>query len=117
MKHHKAQRTLGRVKKQRTALLRSLARSLILQEGIVTTEAKAKEVRPYVEKLITKSRTDGVAARRNISEEFNGDPSVVRKLFETIGPRYKARAGGYTRILKLQSTKADARKEARIELV
>lgn len=117
MKHHKKQRAFGRVSKQRDALLRSLARSLILHEAIKTTEAKAKELRPFVEKLITKAKKGDIAARRAIAAEFNSEALVLKKLFDSIAPRYKERAGGYTRVLKIDTKKEDSRKEARIDLV
>ena len=117
MQHRKAGRKLGRVRKQRTALLRSLARSLILHEKIKTTEAKAKELRPFVEKLVTKSKNDSVASRRLIDSKLGGEDEAVKKLFVTIAPRYKERTGGYTRITKLSVKADDARNVAQIEFV
>ena len=116
MRHHKAQRTLGRVRNQREALLRSLARALILHEKIQTTEAKAKELRPFVEKLVSKSRTDDLASRRLVNSRL-GDSVATQKLFAKLAPKYKERPGGYTRITKLVTDKADARKMAQIEFV
>jgi len=117
MRHHHAQRTLGRDHDERAALLRSLARSLILRGGIVTTEAKAKELRPFVEKLVTKSKTDTVASRRDVSARVGNDAAVLKKLFTTIGPRFKERQGGYTRIIRTGVNAKDGRVEARIEFV
>ena len=117
MQHRKTGRKLGRVRKQRTALLRGLARSLILHEKIKTTEAKAKELRPFVEKLITKSKLDSVSSRRLIDSRLGGEDEAVKKLFETLAPRYKERSGGYTRITKLSSKSDDARQVAQIEFV
>lgn len=117
MRHHSQKRTLGRSRDQRTALLRGLAISLIEHGNIKTTEAKAKELRPYVEKLITKSKQDTVASRRNVMSAL-GEPkdAVVKKLFTDIAKRYAERAGGYTRIIKLGETRA-GRSEACVELV
>jgi large subunit ribosomal protein L17 len=98
-------------------LLRGLALSLLEHERIQTTEAKAKELRPYVEKLITKGKDDTVASRRLVMSTL-GEPkdAVVTKLFTDIAKRYADRNGGYTRIIKLGETKA-GRREACIELV
>jgi len=117
MRHHKSTRTLGRNQNQRRALLRHLARSLILHERIQTTEVRAKELRPFVERLVSTSRNDSVATRRLISERLGNEAQATRKLFSTIGPRYHDRSGGYTRITKLATAKADARKMAQIEFV
>lgn len=117
MRHHHAQRTLGRDRDERTALLRSLARSLILREGIKTTEAKAKELRPFIEKLITKAKEDSVAGRRLVAARLGNQRDAADKLFSTLGPRYKDRSGGYTRIIRLAINPKDSRREARIELV
>jgi large subunit ribosomal protein L17 len=117
MRHHNQNRTFGRPRNQRTALLRGLALSLLEHESIKTTEAKAKELRPYVEKLITKGKDDSVASRRLVMSTL-GEPKdiVVQKLFTDIAKRYADRNGGYTRIIKLGDTKA-GRTEACIELV
>lgn len=117
MKHHKKGRKLGRVRKQRTALLRSLARSLIIHGKITTTEAKAKELRPFMEKLVTKGKHDSLDSRRLVISRLGGEKSATGKLFSTIAPRYKDRNGGYTRITKIHSRMADARQEAIIEFV
>lgn len=117
MKHKQKTRTLGRVRKQRTALLRGLALSLIEHGKIKTTEAKAKELRPYVERLVTSAKEGSVAARRRVSTRL-GEPTTdaVSKLFSDIAPKYKERAGGYTRIIKMGRTLA-GRDEAVIEFV
>lgn len=117
MKHHKSGRTLGRRKGQRTALLRSLARSLVLHEGIVTTVAKAKELRPFVERLVTTSKKNTVNSQRIVAERLGGAPSAVKKLHATIAPRYNERNGGYTRIIKLGKIGKQATESARIEFV
>lgn len=117
MRHHKQNRTFGRSRSQRTALLRGLALSLIEHGKIQTTEAKAKELRPYVEKLITKGKEGTIAARRLVMSNL-GEPhtDIVKKLFEDVSKRYTDRDGGYTRIIKLGETAA-GRREAYIELV
>ncbi len=117
MRHHKKKRTLGRTKRGRTALLRSLARSLILHEGIVTTVAKAKELRPFVEKLVTVSKGNTVATRRTVSTRLGGSPDAVTKLHTTIAPRFATRNGGYTRIVKLGIIGKRVAEAARIEFV
>lgn len=117
MRHSNKNRTFGRSRSQRTALLRGLALSLIEHGKIQTTEAKAKELRPYVEELITKGKEDTVASRRLVMSSL-GEPhtDVVQKLFSDVAKRYAERNGGYTRIIKLGETKA-GRTEACIELV
>jgi len=117
MLHHKKGRTLGRSKGQRTALLRSLARSLVLEEGIITSEAKAKELRPFIERLVTLSKKDSVASQRAVASRLGGASSAVKKLHETLAPRYKERAGGYTRIVKLGRIGRRTYESARIEFV
>ena len=117
MKHHNAQRKFGRVRRQRTALLRSLARSLILHERIETTEAKAKELRPFIERLVTHGKTDTLAKRRLVAARLGQAETEMSKLFSSISPRFKDRTGGYTRITKLGPAGADARKKAVIEFV
>ena len=117
MKHHVKQRTFGRPKSQRTALLRGLARSLVLEEGITTTIAKAKELRPFVERLVTVSKAGTLQSRRLMESRLGGAPDAVRKLHDTIGPRYKARAGGYTRIVRLGRIGKRVTESARIEFV
>lgn len=117
MQHHNKNRTFGRPRNQRTALLRGLALSLIEHGKIQTTEAKAKELRPYVERLITLGKSDTVASRRVVASRL-GEPkdSVIKKLFEDISKKYAERNGGYTRVIKLGETNA-GRREAVIELV
>ncbi len=117
MKHHKKGRTLGRKKAGRTALLRSLTASLVLHEGITTTVARAKELRPFVEHLVSKAKKNDVASRRAISATLGGAANTVKKLHETIAPRYAKRAGGYTRITRLGRVGNRAIEAARIEFV
>lgn len=107
--------SFNRSKTQRKALEKSLIRSLIVHERISTTEAKAKELRPAVEKLVTRARVDSVANRRLVASKV-GDAAAVKKLFTSIAPRYKERNGGYTRIVK-RVVKADGRKNAYIAFV
>ena len=100
MRHHNANRKFGRKTNQRRALLRSLAIALFKNEKIETTEAKAKEIRKYVEKMVTKGKTDDLATRRLlISKLGSGGVFVIDNIF-TLGKRYADRPGGYTRIIK-----------------
>jgi large subunit ribosomal protein L17 len=94
----------------------NMAASLFAAEGIVTTEAKAKALRPIAEKLITKARKGGVHNHRQVVS-YMGDKDMAHKLFEEIAPRYEGRPGGYTRILKLGPRHGDNAPMARIELV
>jgi large subunit ribosomal protein L17 len=117
MRHHSNIRTLSRTRRGRAALLRGLAVSLITHGKIVTTEAKAKELRPFIEKLITTGKTGTVVARRSISSSL-GEPKaeIVKKLVDEIAVAHKDRAGGYTRVIKMGRSSA-GRDEAVIELV
>ncbi|MBI2048440.1 MAG: 50S ribosomal protein L17 [Parcubacteria group bacterium] len=117
MRHHKKGRTFGRVKKRQVALLRSLARSLVLQGSITTTVAKAKEVRPFVERLVTLAKSDTLASRRTLASRMGNAADVVAKLHTDIAKKYAARAGGYTRITKLGKQGARRAEEAKIEFV
>ncbi|MGH2667775.1 MAG: 50S ribosomal protein L17 [bacterium] len=98
------------------AILRGLSRSLIAHGRVVTTESKARKLRPYVEKLITKARKGGLHRRRQALSEL-GDRKIVHRLFGEVGPRAGDRPGGYTRILKLGPRRGDASPMAIIELV
>lgn len=115
MKHLKKGRKFGRKRDQRKALMKGLAANLILKEKITTTEAKAKELRPMIEKLITKSKTNSLATTRALAALL--PPKIVKKLTSQIGPSYKNRPGGYTRIVKTATRKTDGAKMAIIELV
>ncbi len=117
MRHQSKGRKLTRSSDQKKALMRSLARSLILHERISTTEAKAKELRPYIEKIITRSKSDTVANRRLVSATLGQDDEVVKKLFAEVGPRYTERPGGYVRIVKRTNVREDGAKTAYIAFV
>ena len=116
MRHRKAGRQLRRTSEQKLALMRNLASSLIEHGAIETTEAKAKELRPFVEKLITKAKTGTLHARRLAVRHIH-KREAADKLFQEIGPRYATRNGGYTRILKTGHRKGDGADMARIELI
>ncbi len=116
MRHHDKNRKFGRTRNQRGALLRSLAVSLIGRGKIRTTEAKAKELRPFVERLVTKSREGTLASRRVVSARL-GNSKETKRLIDDIAPKYKGRTGGYTRIVKLPARKSDGSKMAIIEFV
>jgi len=117
MQHHKKKRTLGRNRAQHTALMRSLAREIILRGAVTTTLAKAKEARPFVERIITVGKKATLASQRVIASRLGNAEDVARKVVVDIAPRYKDRAGGYTRITKLGRTGARMSEDARIELV
>jgi len=116
MRHHNANRKLGRERNQRKALLRTLAVSLIDKETIKTTEAKAKELRPFVEKAVTKAKMNTLSARRHVIEVI-GNVKAAGKLLETIAPKYADRKGGYIRIVKTEPRKLDAAPMAIIQFV
>jgi large subunit ribosomal protein L17 len=117
MQHHNANRKFGRETKVRRALMRSLAHNLILEEKIITTEAKAKSLRPYVERLVTHAKVDTVAGRRHVSAHLGNDTEATSKLFTDIGPRYKERKGGYTRIVRVGQRAGDGAIQAYIGFV
>ena len=116
MRHQKSGRKLGRNPAQRRALLRQLAISMILHERVMTTEAKAKTMRPVVEKLITIAREDTPHHRKLIMSKID-HPLAMAKLFDVIAPRFETTPGGYTRISKLGPRRGDAAPMALIELV
>jgi len=111
----KKNRKLSRKRDQRRALLRGLAANLILQGKIKTAEAKAKEVRPFVERLISKNREKSLGGARYAAKFL--PKKAVDKLINEIGPKYAQRNGGYTRIIKLGTRKTDSERMAVIELV
>ena len=116
MRHRVGGRKLQRTSSHRAALFRNMAAALIKHEQITTTTAKAKELRPYVEKLITLAKKGGLSNRR-LAHARMLDETQLRKLFDVIAPRYEARAGGYTRIVKAGIRASDAAPMAIIELV
>ena len=116
MRHGSAHRKLGRTTGHRTAMFANMAASLIKHELIVTTLPKAKELRPCVEKLVTLAKRGGLHARRQAISQVR-DVEQVGKLFETLGPRYGARNGGYIRVLKAGFRHGDNAPMAVIEFV
>jgi large subunit ribosomal protein L17 len=125
MRHRNAHRKLGRVSEHRTALLRNQAEALLAHEKIETTVPKAKELRPYVERLITIAKRGvrandpkgvSLSARRLVMRDVLNE-TVVTKLFDELAPRFMERPGGYTRILKLGHRRGDAAEMAQIELI
>ena len=118
MNHHKTNRKFGRDANQRRALMRSLAISLIEHESITTTEARAKELRPYIEKLITRAEKNDIASRRLIASRLGeNQDKTVKKLVDDIAKRYEKRPGGYTRVVKLPPRSGDASPMAVIQFV
>ena len=116
MRHRRAGRKLGRTTAHREMMMRNLVTSLFLYEKIITTAAKAKELRSVAEKMVTLGKREDLHARRQAAEVLNDD-KALRKLFETIGARYRDRNGGYTRITKLDYRMGDGAPLAAIELV
>jgi large subunit ribosomal protein L17 len=116
MRHGMVNRKLGRTTSHRLAMFRNQLASLIESERIITTLPKAKELRPQIERLITLGKSDSVHNRRNASRQIQDDAAVA-KLFDTIGPRFSDRPGGYTRIVKLGPRRGDAAEMAILELV
>ena len=116
MRHRNAGRQLSRNSSHRRAMFRNMASSLLLHETIRTTLPKAKELRRVVEPLITLAKEDGVAQRRRAFDRLR-DKQVVGKLFNELGPRYRARPGGYLRILKIGFRPGDAAPMALVQLV
>src|SRR6202171_4273187 len=115
-RHANTGRKLSRNSSHRKALLQNLVRSVILEESIRTTTPKAKETRRMVERVITKARENTLAARRVVHKTVR-DQAALAKLFETIGPRFKARPGGYTRLIHVQNRVGDNAPMAILELV
>jgi large subunit ribosomal protein L17 len=117
MRHQRQRYQLSRTASQRRALLRGLAKEIIDHERIRTTEAKAKAVKPEIERLITLAKRGDLHARRQALSSLGQDKFVVYKLFEEIAPRYSERPGGYTRILKLGPRRSDSSEMVMLELV
>ncbi len=125
MRHRVAHRKLGRVTEHRIAMLRNQATALLRHEHIITTVPRAKELRPFVERIITVAKR-GLAegstpvttlnARRLVMQDLQ-DRAVVTKLFDTLAPRFQARPGGYTRLLRIGYRKGDGAETAQVELV
>jgi large subunit ribosomal protein L17 len=117
MRHRKQRNKLSRDAAHRKSLLRNLSREVIEHERIETSQAKAKAVKPRVEKLITLGKRGDLHARRQALSELGQDKFVVHKLFEEVAPRYADRAGGYTRIVKLGPRRSDSTEMVFLELV
>ncbi|MHB0976253.1 MAG: 50S ribosomal protein L17 [Candidatus Aquicultorales bacterium] len=117
MRHRKKGRKIGSDASHRGAILTGLTSAIIRHEKVSTTEAKAKEVRPVVEQVITLAKRGDLHARRQALSRLNGDRELVHKLFAEIGPRFADRDGGYTRIVKTGPRQGDAAPMAIIELV
>ena len=116
MRHRAKGRQLSRTSSHKRALLNNMAASLFAHGRVVTTEAKARELRPFAEKLITLARRGDLHARRLVERRIK-DRDTLGKLFSEIGPRFAARPGGYTRILKMGHRPGDGADIARIELL
>ena len=116
MRHRRKGRQLSRTSQHRRAMLRNMATSLFQYDGVETTVAKAKELRPFAEWLITLARRGDLHARRRVERHIR-DRRVSGKLFSELGPRFAGRPGGYTRIVKLGHRVGDGAEMARIELL
>jgi len=116
MRHRKKGKILDRKKEAREAVLKNLASSILIYEKVKTTQAKAKAVKPLVEKLISVSRAGNLTARRKLIKALP-QPMAVKKAMEVLGARYKERAGGYTRIVKIGKRRGDGADIVQIELV
>ena len=116
MRHRMSGRKLNRTSAHRKAMLRNMAAALVKHEQIKTTLPKAKELKPYLDKLITLGKRGGLHARRQALSVL-GDRALTAKLFDTLAPRYAERNGGYTRVLKLGPRYGDSAPMAFIELV
>lgn len=117
MRHHNNIRKFGRSASQRHALLKGLVLSLIAHGKIETTEAKAKELRPFVEKMITKANVGTLSSKRIVNSRLYNLTAEANKFINDIAPKYKNRTGGYTRITKLPRREGDASKMAVIEFI
>jgi large subunit ribosomal protein L17 len=116
MRHRQAGRKLGRTMAHREMMMRNLVTSLVLYEKIITTAAKAKELRSVAEKMVTLAKREDLHARRQAAEVLN-DEKALKKLFDTIGARFRERSGGYTRITKLDYRMGDGAPLAAIEFL
>ena len=117
MRHQRTRHKLSRDAAHRKALLRNLCKEVIAHERIETSQAKAKAVKPEIEKLITLAKRGDLHSRRLALSSLGQDKFIVHKLFEDVAPRYEARNGGYTRILKLGPRRSDATEMVYLELV
>ena len=117
MRHKKKRNKLSRDSSHREALLSNLSKQLIEHERIETSQAKAKAVKPEVEKLITLAKRGSLHARRQALSTLHNDKFIVHKLFDEVAPRYAERPGGYTRIVKLGPRKSDSTEMVYLELV
>ncbi len=117
MRHGKKRHKLSRDSAHRKSLLKNLSREVIEHERITTSEAKAKAVKPQIEKLITLAKRGDLHARRQALSALGQDRFVVHKLFEEVAPRYAERPGGYTRIVKLGPRRSDSTEMVFLELV
>lgn len=115
MRHHNANRKFGREADERKAMMRSLAQALVIREKIKTTQAKAKELRPFVEKLVTRSKEGTIANRRFLINQVGAEGAT--KLIADLGPKFKERKGGYTRVIKMPTRMSDGSPMAMIEFV
>lgn len=116
MRHHKANRKFGRKRGQRNALLKSLALSLVVHKKITTTEAKAKELRPFIEKLVTRAKIKTLASQRLLVARL-GSVKGAKELVSNLATKYEKRAGGYTRVIKTSRRLTDSAAMAVIEFV
>jgi len=116
MRHRAKGRQLSRTSSHKRAMLNNMATSLLRHDRVETTEAKAKELRPFVERLITFARRGDLHARRQVERRIK-DRDVTGRLFKELGPRFAGRPGGYTRIVKLGHRSGDGAETARIELL
>ena len=112
-----AYRKLGRETRIRRSILAGLTKDVIMHESVVTTEARAKEVRKFVDKMITYGKRGTLVARRKALAFLHNDADVVNKVFNELAPKYKDRNGGYTKLIKLSERRGDDALEVRIELV
>ncbi len=116
MRHKNKVKTLDRTKEARELMLRNLASSIIIYEKVKTSEAKAKAVKPMLEKIITTAKKGDLASRRNLLKVLL-QPQAIKKAMEVLGDRYKERPGGYCRIIKIGPRQGDGAKMVQIELV
>ena len=110
-------RKLSRESRIRRSMLAGITKDVIMNEGVTTTEARAKEVRKFVDKMITYGKSGSLVSRRKALAFLHNDKKVVDKVFNELAPRYAERNGGYTRIIKLNERKGDDALQVRLELV